>query len=151
MQIRFSHLRPCLQPIRVAPAVAASLMSSIGTVRRRVTWTATYNVIITNAQQMPTSQKCGDEFQLNTFQNKAIRNGSLSLALKHVWRHNACFYHNARLTSWQTLEAYFGQSPNGEESLNIFLSPDPHHLREGPSHMSLYNTSCIKQSRQSEQ
>ena len=31
---------------------------------------------------------------------------------------------NARLTSWRTLTAHFVLSPNGEESLNKFLSPD---------------------------
>ena len=55
-----------------------------------------------------------------------------------MWCHNACFHHNARLTSWRTLMAHFVLSPNGEESLNQFLSPDPDphpdHLRGGPSH-----------------
>ena len=49
-----------------------------------------------------------------------------------------CFHHNARLTSWRTLMAYFVQSRNGEESLNKCLSPgpdpDPDNLRRGPSH-----------------
>ena len=42
--------------------------------------------------------------------------------------------------------AYFVLSPNGEESLNNFLSTDPDDLRGGPSHG--YNTSCETQSRQ---
>ena len=41
---------------------------------------------------------------------------------------------------------YFVSSPNGEESLNKFMSPDPDsdldHLGGGPSHG--YNTSCVK-------
>ena len=53
---------------------------------------------------------------------------------------------NACLTSWLTLMAYFVLSPNGEETLNTFLSPDPDpntdHPREGPS--DEHNTSCVK-------
>ena len=50
-----------------------------------------------------------------------------------------------------TFLAYFGLSPDGEESLNKLLipdvdrgggDPDPDHLRGGPSHA--YNTSCVK-------
>ena len=48
--------------------------------------------------------------------------------------------------------AYFLLPPNGEESFNTFLcpdpDPDPDHLRGGPSHG--YNTSCVKKSSQSE-
>ena len=44
--------------------------------------------------------------------------------------------------------AYFILSPDGEESLNIFLSPDPDpdRLRGGPSHG--HNTSCVNKSSQ---
>ena len=42
--------------------------------------------------------------------------------------------------SWFTLMAYFVLSPNGEESLNKFLSLDPDHLTGGQSHG--HNTSC---------
>ena len=45
------------------------------------------------------------------------------------------------------LMAYSVVSPNGEESLNKFLSPDPDHIRGGPSHGD--DTSCIKKSSQS--
>ena len=48
--------------------------------------------------------------------------------------------------SWRTLIAYLVQSPNGEESLNKFSSPnpepDPDHLTRGPGHG--YNTSSVK-------
>ena len=50
------------------------------------------------------------------------------------------------MTSWRTLMACFVLSPNGEESLNKFLSPDPDphpdHLRGGPSHE--YNNNGVK-------
>ena len=39
-------------------------------------------------------------------------------------------------------------SPNGEESLNIFLNPDPGYLRGETSHS--YNNSCIQKSSQSQ-
>ena len=80
--------------------------------------------------------------------HKAIIDDRPSLALMHIWHHNACSHCNACLTSWSTLMEYFGLSPYGEESLNEFLSPDPDpdtdHLRGGPSHGC--NTSCVKQS-----
>ena len=50
------------------------------------------------------------------------------------------------LTLWHTLTAYFVVSPNGEESLNIFLCQNSG-LSGGPSHM--YNTSCVKEASQS--
>ena len=53
--------------------------------------------------------------------NKAIRDDRPSLAMTHIWRHDTCFRHNALLTSWRTLMAYFVLSPNGEESLNQFF------------------------------
>ena len=43
------------------------------------------------------------------------------------------------------MTAYFVISRNGEESFN-FLSPDPDHLRRGPSHADITrpnNTSCV--------
>ena len=53
------------------------------------------------------------------------------------------FHHNACLTLWRNLMGYFVPCPNGEVSFNKFLSPDPDHLRGGPSHG--YNTSCKNQ------
>ena len=38
---------------------------------------------------------------------------------------------------------------NDEESFNKLLSPDPDHLRRGPSHV--YMSSCVKKSSKSEQ
>ena len=60
-----------------------------------------------------------------------------SLTMTHMSSHNECFNHNERLM------AYFVLYRNGEDSLkNELLSPDPDHLRGGPSYM--YNTSCVK-------
>ena len=51
------------------------------------------------------------------------------------------FYHDTRFKSWCTLMSYFVLSPNGEESINKFLSPDPDpdsdHLRLGLSHLDI--------------
>ena len=47
-----------------------------------------------------------------------------------------------KVTYTHTLMTYFALSPNGEESLNKFSSPDPDHLRGGPSHK--YNNLCKK-------
>ena len=46
-------------------------------------------------------------------------------------------------------DGMFFQSPNGDESLNKFLSlnPRPDHRRGGPTHGD--NTSCVKKSSQS--
>ena len=65
-----------------------------------------------------------------------------SLAMMHMWQHNARIHHGALLNLWCTLMAYFVISPNGEESLNKWLSPHPDHLRGGPSHGKY--TSCVK-------
>ena len=74
----------------------------------------------------------------------AIRDGRPSLAMMGMRRHR--FHHSPHLTSWYTSKAYFVLSPNNEEFLNKFLSPDPDpdpdHLRRGPSHE--HNTSCVK-------
>ena len=50
--------------------------------------------------------------KLSHIHNKAIRDDKASLAMIH-----ARFHHNARLTSWRTLMAYFVLSCNGEEYL----------------------------------
>ena len=74
--------------------------------------------------------------------NKAIRfrDDRPSLAMTHMWRHNACIFHNARLILWHNVVI----SPKGKESLNISLIRDPDHLRRGPSHG--HSTSCVKKS-----
>ena len=41
-------------------------------------------------------------FDQNTHTNKAIVDNRPSLAITHMWRHNACFHYNERLTSWRT-------------------------------------------------
>ena len=51
--------------------------------------------------------------------------------------------------SWRTLMAYYVLSRNGEESFDIFLSPDPDDLTGGPSRRD--NTSCVNKSSQLEQ
>ena len=71
----------------------------------------------------------------------------------HFWRNYALFHHNVRLTPWHSLMSYLVLYPDGEESFNKFLSPDPEpdleNLRGGPSRA--YITSCVKKSSQSEQ
>ena len=85
--------------------------------------------------------------------HNAIRACRPLLAVTHLCRRYALFHHTSHLTSWHTLMAYLVLSPNGEESFNKFLSPDPapdqDHVRRGPSHG--YNTSCVQKSSQSEQ
>ncbi len=57
-----------------------------------------------------------DYWCIKTYQkhnnNNVIRYERPSLAIMHTWRHNTCFNHTARLTSWRTLMACFALSPN---------------------------------------
>ena len=83
----------------------------------------------------------------NDSTNRAIWDDRPSLAMTHMWHHNACFHNNAWLTLWCTLMAYFVLPRNREEFFNKLLSldPNPDHLRRGLSHG--YNTSCVSKIR----
>ena len=70
--------------------------------------------------------------------------GLLGMFAYHVYVHKTQLtYYSLVSSQWRTVMAYFDfvLSPNGDESLNKFLTRDPDHPRGRPSRG---HTSCVK-------